>query len=199
MAFKPTIGAAGITHPSQAEARLSFPLFNLGILSSETFYPELFTDGEGEAFRAKRDFRDKYIPDISYETKTGCLNGLRSCATAANALAKVEKEYTEGFISSDHIDYRRLAASWSASVSKFKLVQNQEAAAGRVAIMVYDKKPPPKTLARLDRSKVLWCVHGDSDWLTFNQFRLHARLGVQSSFIVKGHYLHLNGGAVVLH
>ena len=91
MAFKKTIGAAGITHLSEAEANLSFPLYALGILSSETFYPEPFADGEVEAFRAKRDFLDKYIPDISYETKTGSLNGLRSCATAANALAKVER------------------------------------------------------------------------------------------------------------
>ena len=123
MAFKATIGAAGIIHPSQAEAKLSFPLYTLGLLSSETFYPEPFADSEGELFRAKRDFRDKYTPDISVETKSGNLNGLSSLASAANALAKVEKEYAGGFIKSDHIDYRRLAASWSASVTKFKLVQ----------------------------------------------------------------------------
>ena len=197
MAFKPTIGAAGITHPSQVEARLSFPLFNLGILSSETFYPQPFTDGEGEGFRAKRDSRDKYVPDISYEIKSGSLNGLRSCATAAKALARVEKDYADGFIRSDHIDYRRLAASWSASVTKFKLVQLQEAAAGRVVIMVYDAKPPLETLTRLEKSKLLWCVYGDSDWLAFNQFRLHARFGIQSSFIIKDHHLHANGGAVL--
>ena len=197
MAFKSTIGAAGVLHPSIAEAKLSFPLHTLGLLSSETFYPEPFTDGEGEGFRAKRDFRDSYIPDISIEVKSGSLNGLRSCATAANALAKVENEYAGGFISSDHIDYRRLAASWSASVTKFKLVQLQEAAAGRVVIMVYDKKPPLETLTRLEKSKVLWCVYGDSDWLAFNQFRLHARFGIQSSFIIKGHHLHANGGAVL--
>ena len=197
MAFKPTIGAAGIIHPSQAEAKLSFPLYTLGLLSSETFYPEPFADSEGELFRAKRDFRDKYTPDISVETKSGNLNGLSSLASAVNALAKVEKEYAGGFIKSDHIDYRRLAASWSASVTKFKLVQCQEAEAGRVVIMVYDKKPPLKTLPRLKRSKVLWCVYGDPDWLAFNQFRLHARLGIQSSVIIKGHHLHANGGATL--
>ena len=197
MAFKKTVGAAGIIHPSQAEAKLSFPFFDLGILSSETFYPDPFADGKGKLFRAKRDFQDKWIPAISIETKSGSLNSLSSCASAANALAKVENEYADGFISSDHIDYRRLAASWSASVTKFKLVQLQEAAAGRVVIMVYDKKPPLKTLPRLERPKVLWCVYGDSDWLAFNQFRLHARFGIQSSFIIKGHHLHANGGATL--
>lgn len=123
------------------------------------------------------------------------MNGLSSCASAANALAKVEKEYAEGFIKHEHYDYRKLVAGWSASVTKFKIVQLQEASAGRVVLMVYDKKPPAKTLPRLEKSKVLWCVYGDSDWLIFNQFRLHARIGIQSSFIIKGHHLHSHGGA----
>ena len=198
MAFKSTIGAAGITHPSQAEAKLSFPLYAIGILSSETFYPQEFDDGAGAAFPAKRDFRDSFIPAISIEVKSGSLNGLRSCATAANALAKVEKDYAEGFIHSDYIDYRRLAASWSASVTKFKLVQWQEAAAGRIVIMVFDKKPPLETFNRLEKSKVLWCVHGDSDWSKFLSFRTCAKYGFRSDYIVKGHLLQSHGG-IVLH
>ena len=197
MAFKKTIGAAGVTHPSEAEAKLSFPLFNLGILSSETFYPEPFADGEGELFRAKSDFRDSYVPDISIETKSGSLNGLRSCASAANALAKFEQSYADGFIKPEHYDFKKLEASWSASVSKFKLVQNQEAAAGRIAIMVYDKKPPAATFNRLEKSKVLWCIFGDSDWLTFQQFRLRARLGIRSTYDIKGHLLQSHGGALL--
>ena len=125
MSFKQTIGAAGITHPSEAEAKLSFPLFNLGILSSETFYPEPFADGEGHPFRAKSDFRDSYVEDIRIETKSGSLNGLRSCATASNALAKFEQSYACGYIKDKDKDYLKLMASWSASVSKFKLVQWQ--------------------------------------------------------------------------
>ena len=58
MAFKKTVGAAGIIHPSIAEAKLSFPFFDLGILSHEQFYPESFADGDGQLFRAKSDFRD---------------------------------------------------------------------------------------------------------------------------------------------
>ena len=197
MAFKKTIGAAGITHPSEAEAKLSFPLYALGIISSETFYPQPFADGEGKLFNAKRDFRDSYTPDISIETKSGSLNGLRSCATAANALAKVEKEYAQGFIRSDHIDYRRLAASWSASVTKFKLVQNQEAAAGRIVIMVYDKKPPVETLTRLEKSKVFWCIHGDTDRRAFMQFRTWAKLGIRSDYTIKGHQFTSHGGTVL--
>ena len=63
--------------------------------------------------------------------------------------------------------------------------------------MVYDKKPPTKTLPRLEKSKVLWCIHGDSDWLTFLQFRLRARLGMRSSYIIKGHLLQSHGGALL--
>ena len=198
MAFKKTLGAAGVTHPSQAEAKLSFPLYAIGILSSETFYPQPFADVGGEAFRAKRDFRDSFIPAISIEVKSGSLNGLRSCATAANALAKFEQSYADGYIKPEHYDFRKLEASWSASVSKFKLVQWQEAAAGRIVIMVFDKKPPLETFNRLEKSKVLWCVYGDESWLAFVQFRLRARLGMRSSYIIKGHLLESHGG-IVLH
>ena len=195
MSFKPTIGAAGIAHPSEAEAKLSFPLYALGILSSETFYPEPFADGAGESFRAKRDFKDIRVPDISYETKSGSLSGLRSCASAAAALARVHQSYADGYIKPEHYDFRKLEASWSASVPKFKCVQYQTAAAGRIVVMIYDKKPPAETLKRLDTAKVFWVVHGDTDWLTFLQFRLRARLGMRSSYVIKGHLFQSLGGA----
>ena len=197
MAFKKTVGANGIMHPSQAEAKLSFPFFDLGILSHEQFYPESFADGDGQLLRAESDFRDRYVNEICIETKSGSLNSLSSCGYAAAAMARFNTAHANGGISTKDRDYLKLMASWSASVTKFKLVQLQEAAAGRVVIMVYDKKPPPKTLPRLERSKVLWCVYGDSDWLAFNQFRLHARFGIQSSFIIKGHHLHANGEATL--
>ena len=194
MAFKKTVGAQGIVHLSEAEALLSFPLFSQGIVSDESFYPASFSDGKGGSFRAKKDFSDKHLSDISYEVKSGSLNGLSTCAAAANAMAIYEQELAAGYIKNKDKDYRRLMASWSASPTKFKCVQYQEAAAGRIVLMVYDKKPPPKTLSRLERSKVLWCVHGDDHWYRFLQFRLRARLGVRSSCLIKGHLLETNGG-----
>ena len=195
MIFKRTPGAAGNIHPSEAEAKLSFPFFNLGILSNESFYPEPFADGEGATFPAKRDFMDSYVEAIAIETKSGSMNGLKTCGTAANAMARFYKSYADGFVSEDDYDFLKLMASWSASVPKFKCVQLQEAAAGRVVILVFGAKPPPETFNRLEKAKVLWCIFGDANWYTFNQFRLHARLGIQSTFTIKGHILEANGGA----
>ncbi|MDO8774309.1 MAG: hypothetical protein Q7K57_37470 [Burkholderiaceae bacterium] len=197
MSFKPTVGAQGVTHPSEAEALLSFPLFALGIVSHEAFYPEPFVDGEGELFRAKSDFRDSFLPDISYETKSGSLNGKKSCATAAKALANVHQQYAAGWIKEDDYDYRKLDASWSASVPKFKFVQYQTAEAGRIVVMVYDKKPPPDTLKRLDSAKVFWVVHGDEYWKAFLSFRTLAKHGFRSAFTIKGHGFTSHGGLLL--
>lgn len=194
MSFKQTIGYANIVHPSVAEAKLSFKFAPLGILSSETFYPATFTDSKNQSFRAKRDFIDSYTPEISIETKSGTLNGLSCCVMADRALARLEKAYAKGDISEDHYDYKKILCSWSASVTKFKLVQNQEALANRLVIMVYDHKPSPVTFARLQKSKVLWCVWKDATWHAFQQFRLRVRLGIRSSCLINGHLLESHGG-----
>ena len=198
MAFKPNIGANGVIHPSEVEGLLSFPLLDVGFASHEAFYPDRFITDKGETFRAKTDFKDIRIEGISLETKGGSLNGLTSRASAANALARVDQDYANGYIKEEDIDYRRLMVSWSASVYKFKYVQLQEAAAGRIVLMVFNKKPPPVTFKRLEKSKVMWCVHGDADWQTFLQFRLHARIGARSTFIIKGNLLHANGGGTFI-
>ena len=88
MTFKSTVGAAGITYRSIAEAAISFPLYDLGIVSRDDYYPQSFVDGEGTAFKAMSDF---YCPvtNIFFEFKSGYLNGIKSKSTADNNLGKL--------------------------------------------------------------------------------------------------------------
>jgi hypothetical protein len=124
--FKQTIGAAGITYRSEAEAAMSFNLHPLGIVSHDDFYPQTFHDSGGDDFRAMSDFLCSYT-GIYFEFKSGLMNGIRTKANADRAMERYEQALASGYISGKDKDFKKLEASWSASVQKFKAVQQQTA------------------------------------------------------------------------
>ena len=193
MTFKSTIGAAGITYRSIAEAAISFPLYDLGIVSRDAYYPHCFVDDEGTSFKAMSDF---YCPitNIFFEFKNGYLNGIKSKATADNNLAAFNKADALGFITKKNRNIMTLKAAWSASVPKFCMVQNQLADSGHCVVMVYDVLPDDKTQGRLSRSGAFWCVLGDTTWRAFQQFRTLAKYGFRSEFNINGHQFKSHGG-----
>lgn len=195
--FKPVIGAAGITYRSKPEAAISFPLFDLGIVSRDDYYPQCFVDDDGATFQAMSDFHCQYT-NIFFEFKSGYLNGLKSCEKANNAKQRFDQARADGYINSGNAAIKTLECSWSASVPKFRMVQEQTAAAGGVVVMVFDRLPDEKTVGRLTRAKVFWCIFGDDDWKAFMQFRTWAKLGIRSDYTIKGHNFQSHGG-IVLH
>jgi len=192
-AFKSTIGAQGITYRSIAEAAISFPLFDLGIVSRDAYYPHPFVDDEGTTFDAMSDF---YCPltGIFFEFKNGFQNGIKTKATANNKLAAFHKADALGFITKKNRAISILESAWSSSVQKFRLVQTQLAATGHCVVMIYDTLPDADTQARLRRTKAFWCVFGDDDWRAFQQFRTLARLGFRTEYNIKGHGFKSHGG-----
>ena len=197
MSFKKTIGAAGITYRSISEAAISFPFYNLGIVSRDAYYPHAFVDDEGTSFEAMSDF---YCPltGIFFEFKNGFQNGIKTKASANKALAAFNKADARGFITKKNRAIKTLEAAWSASVQKFRMVQNQLAASGHCTVMVYDTLPDEKTIGRLTRTQAFWCIFGDTDWRAFMQFRTCAKLGIRSDYTIKGHQFTSHGG-IVLH
>lgn len=193
--FKPTIGAQGITYRSIPEAAISFPLFNLGITSCDAYYPLSFVDDEGTPFEAMLDFYCIHT-GVFFEFKSGFQNGLKSKANADRARAAFNKAKASGYINKGNEALQTLKASWSASVPKFRMVQDQLAAAGHCVMMVYDHLPDPETLGRLTRSGAFWCVFGDTDWRAFMSFRTLAKHGFQSDYSIKGHTFKSYGGCV---
>ena len=193
MTFKSTQGAAGITYRSIAEAAISFPLYDLGIVSRDDYYPQSFVDSEGTAFNAMSDF---YCPitNIFFEFKNGFLNGIKSKATADSNLAALNKSDSMGYITKKNRNIRTLEAAWSASVPKFCMVQDQLAVSGNCAVMVYDVLPDAATQGRLRRSGAFWCVFGDITWRAFQQFRTLAKYGFRTEFNINGHQFESNGG-----
>ena len=191
--FKSTIGAAGITYRSIPEAAISHPFLSLGIVSRDNYYPIRFTDAEGTTFSAMSDFQ---CPDtqIFFEFKNGYLNGLKYCSSAASARARFEVEKIKGYVHKGNEAKKTLECSWSASAPKFALVQNQLAAAGRCAVMVYDVLPDEDTVGRLSRSKAFWCVFKDPTWQALMSFRTLAKHGFQCSYEINGHTFTGNGG-----
>lgn len=194
--FKPTLGAAGITYRSIAEAAISFPFYDLGIVSCDAYYPQSFVDDEGTSFEAMSDF---YCPltGIYFEFKNGFQNGIKTKATAIKKKAAFHKADALGYITKDNRAISILEAAWSASVPKFCMVQNQLAASGHCAVMVYDTLPGADTQGRLRRSGAFWCVFGDTTWRAFQQFRTLAKLGFRSEFIINGHTFTSHGGLVL--
>lgn len=63
--------------------------------------------------------------------------------------------------------------------------------------MVFDRLSGEMTVGSLIRANVFLCIYGDSDWLTFQQFRFRARLGIKSTYDIKGHLLQLHVGALL--
>jgi hypothetical protein len=196
-AFNPAIGAAGITYRSEAEAAISFPLYNLGIVSHDDYYPQSFTDDDGASFNAMSDF---FCPltGIFFEFKNGYLNGLKSKANADRAILAFNKAKASGYINKRNEALKTLMAAWSASVPKFRMVQEQTAAAGGVVVMVFDCLPDADTVGRLTRAKVFWCVFGDEAWRAFISFRTLAKNGFRSIYTIKGHQFTSHGG-ILLH
>lgn len=195
-AFKPTIGAQGILYRSIAEAAISFPLYNLGIVSRDAYYPTCFVDDEGTTFDAMSDF---YCPitGIFFEFKNGFLNGIKSKANANKAKAAFNKADALGYITKKNRAIETLKAAWSASVPKFRMVQDQLAASGHCAVMVYDALPDAATQGRLRRSNAFWCVFGDPTWQAFQQFRTLARHGFRTEFDINGHQFTSHGGLLL--
>jgi hypothetical protein len=191
--FKQTIGAAGVIHPSEAEAAMSFKLHPLGIVSHDEFFPHPFTDAEGEPFNAKSDFMCQYT-GIWFEFKSGHMNGIKTKANADKAMARFNYAKAEGRITKRNHDIKLLEASWSDSVQKFKAVQQQTAEAGRCVVLVFDGKPDAATVKRLNTAKVFWCVYGDAHYRTFMFFRKLAKHGISSEFRIKGHEFRSHGG-----
>ena len=194
--FKPAIGAAGVAYRSKPEAALSFPLFDLGIVSRDAYYPQSFVDDDGVSFQAMSDFCCP-ATGIFFEFKCGYLNGLKSCEKANNAKQRFNQTKLDGYVHSGNAAIKTLECSWSASVPKFRMVQNQEAAAGRCVVMVFDRLPDEKTVGRLTRAQVFWCIFGDDDWKAFMQFRTWAKLGFRSDYTIKGHSFKSHGGALL--
>jgi hypothetical protein len=194
--FVPTPGANGVIHRSKAEAFISFKLLSMSIIARDDFYPWAFTDNDGIEFRAMSDF---YCPatGIYFEFKSGYMNGLKTKAGADKALARFNADKAAGFITARNHAKKLLDASWSDSVQKFKAVQYQAAEAGRCVVLIFDKKPDPKTEARLDRAQVFWCVHGDRDFRTLIAFRAFARGGWPASCILKGHIFKTAGAVPI--
>lgn len=184
--FKPTVGAQGIVYRSIPEAAISYPLHSLGVVSCDAYYPLSFVDDEGTPFEAMLDFHCIYT-GVFFEFKNGPLNGLKSKANAVRAKADFDKAKAGGYISKHNEALKTLQASWSASVPKFRMVQEQLAAAGHCVVMVYDTLPDAATVSRLTRSGAFWCVFGDADWRAFMSFRTLAKHGFQSEYNIKGH------------
>lgn len=191
--FKPTIGAADITYRSQAEAKISYMLYKLGFVSHDTFYPWPFVDSNGEQTRAKSDFICP-ITGIYLETKTGYMNGLKTKASADNAMARFNAKLAEGYINASNYNHQLLQASWSDSVQKFKAVQYQSADRGRCVALIFDTKPDEETVKRLERAKVFWCVYGDEYFRRFMSFRTLAKHGFRAEYTIKGHVFKSHGG-----
>lgn len=191
--FKQTIGAAGITYRSEAEAAMSFKLHPLGIVSHDEFYPQTFHDSEDQPFSAMSDFLCPYT-GIYFEFKSGHMNGLKTKTFADRAMARFNEAKAEGRITKRNHAIKLLEASWSDSVQKFKAVQEQTAEAGRCVVLIFDGKPDNATIGRLDRALVFWCVYGDKDYRTFMFFRKLAKHGISSEFTIKGHLFRSHGG-----
>lgn len=194
--FKQTIGAAGITYRSEAEAAISFQLAEHGIVSHDAYYPQTFTDTNGDVFQAMSDFLCPYT-GIWFEFKSGFMNGLKTKATADSAMARFEQSLASGYIKARDRDYKKLEASWSASVKKFKAVQEQVAEAGRCVVLIFDAKPDEDTIKRLNTAKVFWCIYGDEHFSKFMSFRTCAKNGFRSRFEIKGHLFESHGGVEI--
>ena len=193
--FKQTIGAAGITYRSEAEATISFKLYELGIVSHDVLYPQTFHDSEAKPFRAMSDFMCPYT-GIYIEFKSGFMNGLKTKAYADKAMARFNRNCASGYIKAEDEDFKKLEASWSDSVKKFKAVQYQTAEAGRCVVLIFDGKPDTETEKRLNTAKVFWCVYGDEHFCKFMSFRTLAKNGFRTQFEIKGHLFRSHGGLV---
>lgn len=191
--FKPTIGAAGITYRSEAEAAISFKLLAYGIVSCDEFYPHTFTDTNDEDFHAMSDFQCPYT-GIWFEFKSGHVNGLKTKANADKAMSRFSRDLADGFITKRNHNKKLLDASWSDSAAKFKAVQEQTAEAGRCIVLIFDAKPDQATIGRLERSKVFWCIYGDEYFRQFMSFRNLAKRGFRASYEIKGHLFESHGG-----
>lgn len=191
--FKQTIGAAGITYRSQAEAFISFKLLEHGFVSHDAYFPHPFTDSEDADFRAKSDFICP-ITGIYVETKSGHMNGLKTKANADAAMVRFNRDLALGYINQRNHNKKLLDASWSDSVAKFKAVQEQTAEAGRCVVLIFDAKPDEATIGRLKRYQVFWCVYGDEHFRAFMSFRTLAKRGFRSRYEIKGHLFESHGG-----
>lgn len=194
--FKQTPGVAGILFRSIPEAKISYPFSDLGIVSRDAYYPQSFVDDFGVSFEAMTDFQCSYT-GMFFEFKSGYLNGLKSCDSAQKAKRRFNQAKLDGYIHTGNAAIKSLECSWSASVPKFRMVQEQTAAAGGVVVMVFDKLPDEKTVGRLTRSKAFWCVFGDATWRAFMSFRICAKYGWRSEFNINGHIFTSAGG--ILH
>lgn len=184
--FKHTPGAAGAIHRSAAEAGMSYVLMPRGILPHDAYYPQTFTDAHGAEFAAMSDFQCP-ATGIYIESKSGLMNGLKNKANADKALSRFEADCAKGFITSRNYNKKKLEASWSASVPKFSAVQHQLAEAGGCVVLIFDKAPDAKTVGRLDRAKVFWCIVGDEHFRKFMSFHTLARYGFATSYTIDGH------------
>lgn len=153
MSFKKTKGYNGITHDSKAEADASFVLAEHGIYQDGSYFPLTFQDKNGEAFRAKSDF--KHEPTgIKFEFKTR-LNGVTSQATSRSQLADSQ--------SGDEA-YKALKFGWNHSGTKQDLVQRGVAVAKGAMILIFPKEPDQETLKQLNKRRTFWLTIGSPGW-----------------------------------
>lgn len=114
----PNIGISGAIHDSIAEAQASYHLARLGIVRCNNHYPAIFKDANTEPYRAVPDFVHELVP-VWFEFKcTERLNGLKSLASAASALTRLQREELAGFVNSRNRQYKMLQAAWSESIKK---------------------------------------------------------------------------------
>lgn len=149
----PRLGVTGWKHPSNAEARASFRLHEMGIVPSNAYYKGPFLDRYRNPFKAKTDFQSRHT-DLKVEFKAGILNAQDSKQDAEHAMICAKRDYKYSRINAKQFATLTQEGSWSNSLSKQLVVQKVESPLNMV--VAFESLPDAAEQARLNRNRLVW-------------------------------------------
>lgn len=149
----PRLGVTGRKHPSNAEARASFQLAQIGITPSNAYFKGKFIDRDRATFKAKTDFQHSWT-DLKIEFKAGTLNDQGSKRNAEYGMKAAKIDYSRGRINAEQFASRTQESSWSNSIYKQRIVQKAQTPMNMV--VTFESLPSKAEQARLNRAGLVW-------------------------------------------
>lgn len=178
----PRLGVTGRTHASNAEARASYQLFDIGIVPSNAYFKGSFIDRDRETFKAKTDFQHRWS-DLKIEFKAGTLNNQSSKRNAAYDMRAAKMDFSSGRINAKKFATRTQENTWSNSIYKQLIVQKAESPMNMV--VTFESLPSEAEQARLNRAGLVWTTLQSIS--AYSLFATLAQLGLAVAYTNHGY------------
>jgi hypothetical protein len=176
------LGVTGKTHKSAAEAKASFVMYRYGWIPCEAPFPQEFIDSEGTTYTAQPDF---HHPTTGFyaEFKAHKMNGKGTRRAAVAAMAQIDSDIAQGFLSASKRPFKALQNAWNHSIQTMAC-KTAQLPSHTPLVLIYETAQDLNEERRCARNGVF--MLSLENLQSFNGYLLFASLGLDVGFSRNG-------------